>query len=99
RKPCNRSLIEETLVHSLNKKRDKSKQNLLTIATSIILSIVFSIAANRTLERQHESALGDVVRAKRVELIDEQARVLGTFELVQDGHGDTLPRLVMRDSR
>jgi hypothetical protein len=75
-----------------------SKQNLLTVVISIVSSIVLSISANLIFNRQREYAPSDVVRAKRVELIDAQGRVLGTFELVQDGHGGALPRLVMRDS-
>ena len=75
-----------------------SKQNLLTVAISVVSSIILSISANLIFNRQREYAPSDVVRAKRVELIDAQGRVLGTFELVQDGHGGALPRLVMRDS-
>jgi hypothetical protein len=75
-----------------------SKQNLLTVVISVVSSIVLSISANLIFNRQREYAPSDVVRAKRVELIDAQRRVLGTFELIQDGHGGSLPRLVMRDS-
>jgi hypothetical protein len=75
-----------------------SKQNLLTVATSVVLSIVLSIVANLTWERQREPVLPDVVRTKRVELIDAQGRVRGTFELASDGHNGVLPRLVMRDA-
>jgi len=62
-----------------------------------VLSIVLSIATNRTLERQHQSALPDVIRAKRVELIDTQGRVRSTFELVNDGRGGVFPLLLMRN--
>lgn len=75
-----------------------SKQNLLTVVISVVSSIVLSIAANLLFGRQREYAPSDVVRAKRVELVDTQGRVLGTFELVQDGHGGSVPHLVMRDS-
>jgi hypothetical protein len=75
-----------------------SKQNLLTIVISVVLSIVLSMSANRIFDQQREYAPSDVVRAKRVELIDAHGRVLGTFELVQDGHGGSLPHLVMRDA-
>jgi hypothetical protein len=75
-----------------------SKQNLLTVVISVISSIVLSISANLLLDSHREHAPSDVVRAKRMELIDAQGRVLGTFELVQNGHGGAVPQLVMRDS-
>ncbi|MEI9977952.1 MAG: hypothetical protein WDN23_02965 [Edaphobacter sp.] len=75
-----------------------SKQNLLTVVISVVSSIVLSIVANLVFDRQREHAPPDVVRVKRVELIDAQGRVMGAFELVQDGHGRALPHLVMRDS-
>jgi hypothetical protein len=75
-----------------------SKQNLLTVVISVVSSIILSISTNLILDRQRGLAPSDVIRAKKVELIDLQGRVLGTFELVQDGHGGALPHLVMRDS-
>lgn len=75
-----------------------SKQNLLTVVISVVSSVVLSIFASLIFDRQREQVPSDVVRAKKVELIDAQGRVLGIFELVQDGHGGALPRLVMRDS-
>ncbi len=75
-----------------------SKQNLFTIAISVILSVAASLAANLALERQREPVLPDVVRAKKVELIDAEGRVRGSFELVSDGHNVVSPSLTMRDS-
>jgi hypothetical protein len=73
-----------------------SRQNLLTIATSVVLSVVLSVVANLALDRQRESVIPDVIRAKRVELIDRQGRIRGAFELVGDGPGGI--HLVMRDA-
>ncbi len=75
-----------------------TKQSLSTVALSVILSIVASTAANLAFDRQREPVLPDVVRAKRVELIDAEGRIRGTFELAKDGRDGVVPRLVMRDA-
>jgi hypothetical protein len=62
------------------------------------LSFIASAAANLVFVRQHESIQSDVIRVKKVELIDAQGRIRGTFELASDGHNGVLPRLVMRDA-
>jgi hypothetical protein len=74
-----------------------TKQNFLTIVISVVLSVAFSTVANLTLERQREPVLPDVVRAKRVELIDAQGHIRATFELASDGRNGVLPHLAMRD--
>src|SRR5260370_5626098 len=75
-----------------------TKQSRSTLALSVILSIVASTAANLAFDRQREQVLPDVVRAKRVELIDAEGRIRGTFELAKDGRDGVVPRLVMRDA-
>ncbi len=65
---------------------------------SIVLSVIASTAVNLAFDRQREPVLLDVVRAKRLELIDAQGRIRGTFELVRNGHDDVGPHLVMRDA-
>jgi hypothetical protein len=75
-----------------------TKQSLYTVVLSIVLSVVASTAANLAFDRQREPVLPDVVRAKRVELIDAQGRIRGTFELVRNGRDDVGPHLVMRDA-
>src|SRR5260370_2132675 len=75
-----------------------TKQGLSTVALSVILSIVASTAANLGFDGQREPVLPDVVRAKRVELIDAEGRIRGTFELAKDGRDGVVPRLVMRDA-
>jgi hypothetical protein len=42
--------------------------------------------------------LPEVVRAKRVELIDSQGSVRATFELAKNGSDGVAPHLVMRDA-
>jgi hypothetical protein len=75
-----------------------TKQSLYTIVLSIVLSVVASTAANLLFDRQREPVLPEVLRAKRVELIDEQGRIRGTFELADQGHYGVTPRLIMRDA-
>jgi hypothetical protein len=71
-----------------------TKQSLLTVTASVVLSVVASTIANLAFDRQREPILPEVVRAKRVELIDEQGRIRGIFELAKSGQ----PHLVMRDA-
>ncbi len=75
-----------------------TKQSLYTVALSIVLSVIVSTAVNLAFDRQREPVLPDVVRAKRVELIDAQGRIRGTFELEKIGRDDVGPRLIMRDA-
>lgn len=75
-----------------------SKQNLLAIAISVAISVAASIAANIALERRRESVLPGVLRAKKMELVDANGHVRGTFELVCDGHNAVTPMLIMQDS-
>ncbi|HXC95282.1 MAG TPA: hypothetical protein VNU92_06250 [Edaphobacter sp.] len=75
-----------------------SKQNLQTIAISVALSVAASVVVNLALERQRKPGLADVVRAKKVELIDAEDHVRGSFELASDGHNTVSPILTMRDS-
>jgi hypothetical protein len=75
-----------------------TKQSLSTVVLSVVLSVVASTAVNLAFDRQREPVLPDVVRAKRVELIDAQGRIRGTFELAKAGGDDVVPRLVMRDA-
>lgn len=74
-----------------------SRSNLITIAASAILSVTLSVLANFLLDKQREPQLPDVVRAKRVELIDPNGRIRGAFELAPEQGGDVYPQLVMRD--
>jgi hypothetical protein len=71
-----------------------TKQSLYTVTLSIVLSVTASTVVNLAFDRQREPALPDVVRAKSVELIDDQGRIRGAFALAKDG----VPRLVMRDA-
>jgi hypothetical protein len=73
-----------------------TKQSLYTIVLSVVLSVAASTMANLAFDRQREPVLPDVIRAKRVELIDAQGRIRGTFGLASDGRNGVLPRLVMR---
>lgn len=75
-----------------------TKQSLSTVALSVVLSVVASTAANLLFDRQREPVLPNVVRAKRVELIDAEGRVRGTFELADHGHFGVTPHLIMRDA-
>jgi hypothetical protein len=75
-----------------------TKQSLYTVALSVVISVVASTAANLAFDRQREPVLPDVIRTKRVELIDAQGRIRGTFELAKDGRDGVVPRLVMRDA-
>ena len=75
-----------------------SRQNLLTVTMSIVLSIAASTAANLAFDRQREPVLPNVIRAKSVELIDAQGVVRGTFGLVNAGKHGVVPSLVMRDA-
>jgi hypothetical protein len=81
-----------------SQSRDMTKQSLSTVALSVVLSVVASTAANLLFDRQREPVLPDVVRAKRVELIDAEGRVRGTFELADHGHFGVTPHLIMRDA-
>ena len=71
-----------------------TKQSMYTVALSVVLSVAASTAVNLAFDKQREPVLPDVVRAKRVELIDTQGRIRGAFELAKDG----VPDLVMRDA-
>jgi hypothetical protein len=73
-------------------------QSLLTVTLSVVLSVIASTAVNLGFDRQRGPVLPDVVRAKRVELIDAQGRIRGTFELVKTGQNSVQPSLVMRDT-
>jgi hypothetical protein len=75
-----------------------TKQSLSTVVLSVVLSVVASTAVNFAFDKQREPVLPDVVRAKRVELIDAQGRIRGTFELAKAGGDDVVPCLVMRDA-
>jgi hypothetical protein len=75
-----------------------TKQSLYTLVLSVVLSVVASTAATLLFDRQREPVLPEVVRAKRVELIDAQGRIRGTFELADQGHYGVTPRLIMRDA-
>ena len=75
-----------------------TKQSLCTIVLSVVLSVIASTAATLLFDRQREPVLPEVVRAKRVELIDAQGRIRGTFELAKDGRDGVVPHLVMRDA-
>ena len=75
-----------------------TKQSLYTIALSVLLSVAASTAVNLAVDKQREPVLPDVVRAKRVELIDAQGRIRGTFGLAKNGGDDVGPHLVMRDA-
>lgn len=75
-----------------------TKQSLYTIALSVLLSVAASTAVNLAVDKQREPVLPDVVRAKRVELIDAQGRIRGTFGLAKNGGDDVGPHLIMRDA-
>jgi hypothetical protein len=79
-------------------KNNMTKQSLLTVTASVVLSVVASTITNLAFERQREPILPDVVRAKRVELVDEQGRIRGVFELTKSGQDSVQPRLVMRNA-
>jgi hypothetical protein len=81
-------------VHGELEEQFMTKQNLLTVTSSVVLSVVASTIANLAFDRQREPVLPDVIRAKRVELIDGQGRIRGVFELAKGGE----PHLVMRDT-
>jgi hypothetical protein len=79
-------------------ENNMTKQNLLTITASVVLSVVASTIANLEFDRQREPILPEVVRAKSVELIDAQGRIRGAFELIKSGQDSVRPYLVMRDA-
>jgi hypothetical protein len=72
-----------------------SKQNALTVVISIVLSVGISVATNYALDPHRQTTRPDEIQAKRVELIDDQGRVRGAFELVSDGANGVMPQLVM----
>ncbi len=74
------------------------QRSLSTIAASVFFSIVASVLANLWLDRQREPVLPDVVRAKRIELIDASGRIRGAFQLTPTQEGDVVPGLVMSDA-
>ena len=74
------------------------QRSLSTIVASVFLSIVASVLANLWLDRQREPLLPNVVRAKRIELIDASGRVRGAFQLTPTQEGDVVPGLVMSDA-
>ena len=79
-------------------KNNMTKQSLLTVTASVVLSVVASTITNLAFERQREPILPDVVRAKRMELVDELGRIRGVFELTKSGQDSVQPRLVMRNA-
>jgi hypothetical protein len=72
------------------------KQNWLTALAIVVLSVVCSLSTNLMLNRRKEAIVPEVVRAKSVELIDAKGHVGGTFELVNNGQGGVMPRIVLR---
>ena len=73
-----------------------SRQNLFTVVISVTLSIFFSTAINLVLVRR-ERTYPDIVRARKVELVDAQGRTMGAFQLASDGQNGDSPLLVMRN--
>lgn len=68
------------------------------LITSVISSALTSIAVSVALRPKTEPPQHDILRVKGIELVNNQGRVLGVFELADDGPGTTRPRLVLRDS-
>jgi hypothetical protein len=82
----------------VNRKNGMSKQNLLTIVVSVVLSIVASTVVNLAYRQKLGPFLPEVIRAKSFELTDTQGHVLGLFELISNGQNGSVPHLVMRDA-
>ena len=66
---------------------------LLSVSTSVLASMAVTYA----VDRQRESVPPDVVRAKRIELVDSRGQVESWYGVVDEG-GRSVPRLVMRGS-
>jgi hypothetical protein len=73
------------------------KQNWLTVLAIVVLSVVCSLTTNLMLNLRKDAVVPEVVRARSVELVDAKGHVGGTFELVNDGQGGTMPRIALRD--
>jgi hypothetical protein len=71
-----------------------SKQNVFTIVLCAIVSIVGSAIAN--LFFHHDQQLPNIIRSKRIELVDDQGRIRAVFEVA--GRDGSSPYLVMRDA-
>ncbi len=67
---------------------------------TVILSIVLSVAATLALERhnrQQADKIMDVLRARRVELIDGRGQVRGEFRMGVSANGEAVPMVLLRD--
>lgn len=75
-----------------------TRHPMILLISAVVLSVLASVAATLVIDRQREPILPDVVRAKKVELIDAQGRIRAVFELAPIQGGETVTRLVMRDA-
>ena len=73
--------------------RQKWFMLMLCVVASAITSLVTLWCFS-----DHDKPSTDVIRAKKIELTDQNGAVLGVFELAPSGNGKVRPRLVMRDA-
>jgi hypothetical protein len=74
-----------------------SKRNLLTIVLTVVLSVSLSVLASSLMWNARERGQTDTLRVKKLELVDAQGRVRGSFRLVRLPDGKETPRLTMAD--
>ena len=73
-----------------------SRENILTVVTSVVLSGLASIGVNLLMDRHNRPADSNVVQARRVELVDEAGRARAVFGLFgYSGSHDVYPGMEM----
>jgi hypothetical protein len=76
-----------------------SRTSLISIMTSVVLSVVFSVGSVSFFERHRETRVPEVIQARKIELVDATGNVRATLELFRPTKGDELPRLTFSDMR
>lgn len=72
---------------------------LIRNALTIVLSITLSVLATLFVDRHQRHQPSDVVRAKKIELVDDAGRVRGEFKLVLASLGREEPSLELLDDQ
>jgi hypothetical protein len=66
-------------------------------AVTVVLSVVLSVAATLVVDRPIKRAASDTIRAKKIELIDNEGKVRGAFKLGVWAEGRAEPMIVFID--
>jgi len=74
------------------------KNNAAVVALCLGVSIASSLGTNMYLAHYRVDKVGEVLRVKRIELIDNNENALAVFELKRARNGSLSPELVLRDS-